>query len=336
MRTTPRLLLSRDGSDASSGRAPGPVVGGDAPVVRPSCTECVEKHLGSAMVLMAEVRAGYLDHRMYAVGHLSEAEAESQAWPALHDAIREARRAYQQRDQAPDFVRLSRLVQRANRGELATGPVVGAAPTWATSQDVEAFAARVDGSIRAFDAEASSKAVTEDWDPDAQQALLDKWAETYGGFPGAAQTIRRMQDRIDWVRKARVGKSPEQIAKELEWGRAWRAFVPRWETFLAQPGADCGPGVRWCGGVVEQRAYWAAIEAFETELTELRKRYGALGYAISTPAPPTSEDIAKEHPLPPTGEPAATIHSTLDTIKAAVPWVAGAVVVAAIAGAVRR
>lgn len=336
MHYAPRPLLLRDGSDESSStRAPGPVVGGEAPAPRPSCTECVEKHLGSAMVLMAEVRAGYLDHRMYAIGHLAEAEAESQAWLELHDAIREARRAYQQHDKAPDFARLSRLVQRANRGELASGPVVGAAPTWTTSQDVDALAARVDGSIRAFDAEASSKAVTEDWDPDAQQALLDKWAETYGGFPGAAQTIRRMQDRIDWARKARVGKSPEQAAKELEWGRSWRAFVPRWDTFLAQPGTDCG-GVKWCGGVVEQRAYWAAIEAFETELTELRKRYGALGYAISTPPPPTSEDIAKEHPAPPTGEPAATLHSTLDTVKAAVPWVAGAVIVAAIAGAVRR
>lgn len=327
MRFDPRPLLTRDGSDESGAHARGgPVVGG-APVARPSCTECVEKHLGSAMVLMAEVRAGYLDHRLYAVGHLSEAEAESQEWPELHDAIRAARRAYQQRDAAPDFAALSRLVRRANRGELARGPVVGAAPTWTTKEDVDFYANRVDGSIQAFDAEASSKAVTEEWDPDAQQALLDKWADSYGSLPGASKTIGRMQARIDWARKARVGKTPEQAAKELEWGRTWRAFVPRWETFM---------GTERLGGMVEMRAFWNAIEAFETELNDLRKRFAALGYVISTPAPPTPEEIAKEHPAPPSGEPAASLHATLDTVKAVAPWVAGAVIVGAIAGAVRR
>ncbi len=73
-----------------------------AAVTRPSCLECVEKHLGAAWVLIAEHRDGY-PHRLRAIGHLHEAEDESQAWPKLHDAIRAARKAYQQTGSMPDF-----------------------------------------------------------------------------------------------------------------------------------------------------------------------------------------------------------------------------------------
>ena len=80
-----------------------------APVTRPSCLECVEKHLGAAWVLLAEHRDGYA-HRLRAIGHLFEAEDESQAWPDLHDAIREARRAYQRAGTIPNFDALAALV----------------------------------------------------------------------------------------------------------------------------------------------------------------------------------------------------------------------------------
>jgi len=80
-----------------------------APVTRPSCLECVEKHLGAAWVLLAEHRDGYA-HRLRAIGHLFEAEDESQAWPELHAAIREARRAYQQTGKVPDFEALAAIL----------------------------------------------------------------------------------------------------------------------------------------------------------------------------------------------------------------------------------
>jgi hypothetical protein len=80
-------------------------------VTRPSCLECVEKHLGAAWVLLAEHRDGYAT-RLRAIGHLFEAEDESQAWPDLHDAIREARRAYQQAGKVPGFTRLALVLAR--------------------------------------------------------------------------------------------------------------------------------------------------------------------------------------------------------------------------------
>lgn len=80
-----------------------------AAVTRPSCLECVEKHLGAAWVLIAEHRDGY-PHRLRAIGHLHEAEDESQAWPELHDAIRAARKAYQQAGTMPNFAALAEAV----------------------------------------------------------------------------------------------------------------------------------------------------------------------------------------------------------------------------------
>ncbi len=76
------------------------------PVTRQSCLECVEKHLGAAWVLLAEHRDGY-PHRLRAIGHLHEAEDESQAWPDLHNAIREARRLFQREVRMPDFASLA-------------------------------------------------------------------------------------------------------------------------------------------------------------------------------------------------------------------------------------
>lgn len=80
-----------------------------AAVTRPSCIECVEKHLGAAWVLIAEHRDGY-PHRLRAIGHLHEAEDESQAWQELHNAIREARKAYQQTGAMPDFAVLAQHI----------------------------------------------------------------------------------------------------------------------------------------------------------------------------------------------------------------------------------
>lgn len=94
-----------------------PVEPPDLPPTRLSCLECVEKHLGAAYVLLTETRSGYA-HRLRAVGHLHEAEDESQAWGSLNQAIRAARRAFQVMGLIPDWARLQGLVEAA-RGRHA-------------------------------------------------------------------------------------------------------------------------------------------------------------------------------------------------------------------------
>jgi hypothetical protein len=59
---------------------------------RKVCTKCAKKHVGQAAVLMQEVMYGYPEHRVLAVGHLAEAEAEIMGeYKDLGDAIRRIR-----------------------------------------------------------------------------------------------------------------------------------------------------------------------------------------------------------------------------------------------------
>ena len=86
---------------------------------RPSCIECCEKHLGAAYVLLTELndlpdnpaerRQGF-SRRLRAIGHLFEAEDESQEWPELHNAIRQARKHYQAAEEMPDWNTLEGMV----------------------------------------------------------------------------------------------------------------------------------------------------------------------------------------------------------------------------------
>ena len=80
---------------------------------RPSCIACVEKHIGAAMVMLSEIHNGY-SYRLQLIGHLHEAEDESQQWPQLHDLIRQARKAYQQQDAMPDWELLARTMAEVN------------------------------------------------------------------------------------------------------------------------------------------------------------------------------------------------------------------------------
>lgn len=77
--------------------------------VRPGCLECVEKHLGAACVILSEVQTGYA-YRLRLVGHLHEAQDESQDWPKLFDAIRNSRKAYQHSGITPDWEEHAKII----------------------------------------------------------------------------------------------------------------------------------------------------------------------------------------------------------------------------------
>lgn len=75
--------------------------------------------MGAALVLSSELRDGY-PYRLRIIGHLHEAEDESQAWPDLHGALRGARKAFQTQGIVPDFDQLTKVAQRA-RGPALVG-----------------------------------------------------------------------------------------------------------------------------------------------------------------------------------------------------------------------
>ena len=84
---------------------------------RPSCMECVEKHIGAAMVLATELQQGY-PYRVRIIGHLHEAEEESLQWPELSACIREERVKFQQSGGKilPNFDRIIAVMGRYGAG----------------------------------------------------------------------------------------------------------------------------------------------------------------------------------------------------------------------------
>jgi hypothetical protein len=76
------------------------------PISRPGCLECVEKHIGAAMVILSEIHAGYAYH-LRLIGHLHEAEEESREWDALFRLIRKARKVYQTQRVVPDWMSIA-------------------------------------------------------------------------------------------------------------------------------------------------------------------------------------------------------------------------------------
>jgi hypothetical protein len=77
--------------------------------VRPSCLECVEKHLGAALVIASEIHDGYAYH-LRLIGHLHEAEEESQEFVKLHERIHSARKSYQRNGIIPNWEILAQKI----------------------------------------------------------------------------------------------------------------------------------------------------------------------------------------------------------------------------------
>lgn len=80
--------------------------------MRPSCKNCVLKHLGQASILMDEAQLGYPEHKWLAIGHMAEAESEAlDQQPLIAVRIREERILYMESDEyAVQIIGLIKLV----------------------------------------------------------------------------------------------------------------------------------------------------------------------------------------------------------------------------------
>ena len=76
------IASDKDEDDNSESKTPKNI----SIITRSSCLECVVKHLSSAMVIFDEDPIGHYNY-MLAVGHLAEAEQESQEYPKIEDSI---------------------------------------------------------------------------------------------------------------------------------------------------------------------------------------------------------------------------------------------------------
>ena len=67
-------------------------------------------------MLLSEMGDGYTKHRMFFIGHMHEAEAESREWPELYEAIRQARKDFHTRKITPDWKLLAGLIGAVLKG----------------------------------------------------------------------------------------------------------------------------------------------------------------------------------------------------------------------------
>ena len=79
-----------------------PVVRKEVAPTRPTCLECVEKHIGAVLVLVSELRDGYKT-KILAIGHLHEAAEECQDYVDLHLEIRKVRKEFQKSLELPNI-----------------------------------------------------------------------------------------------------------------------------------------------------------------------------------------------------------------------------------------
>lgn len=147
--------------------------------VRPSCMECVEKHLGAALVLMGEAEAGYPEHKLLAIGHLHEAAEESADMrPELSALLRDIRKRYQQGGVIEFETILEALNQhgvwRFDQGEAARGQKCGG------SHISQAYVCRVNNPGETL-AKADVKKVLADPNYERYEKDLEQWESTGAG-----------------------------------------------------------------------------------------------------------------------------------------------------------
>jgi hypothetical protein len=141
--------------------------------------ECVEKHLGAALVLMGEAEAGYPEHKLLAIGHLHEAAEESADMrPELSALLRDIRKRYQQGEAVEFETILEALNQhgvwRFDQGEAARGQKCGG------SHISQAYVCRVNNPGETL-AKADVKKVLADPNYERYEKDLEQWESTGAG-----------------------------------------------------------------------------------------------------------------------------------------------------------
>lgn len=109
-------------------------------IKRDSCIQCVEKHIGKALVLYKELLTAtetnnvnvQLDH-LEVIGNLQAATDEAEEWPALHDAIDEAERGYRYKGLGPDWDAIAKMI-----GEVQPAEIAGASEAGTIAGEMEA------------------------------------------------------------------------------------------------------------------------------------------------------------------------------------------------------
>lgn len=171
--------------------------------VRPSCMECVEKHLGAALVLMGEAEAGYPEHKLLAIGHLHEAAEESADMrPELSALLRDIRKRYQQGEAIEFETILEALDQHG---------------------------------VWRFDQRGQGVACGKGWIPRSKKCSSDKAKQT--SKEAKAKTVEKSKARAELKRAVKEGKGQKAYVKPKPESDK-PAKKPRFQEFKKPPSID--------------------------------------------------------------------------------------------------
>jgi hypothetical protein len=170
--------------------------------------------------------------------------------------------------------------------ESTCGPIVGESPIGTglglRTKEAIAYADRLDGYTDDL-AEDIDKNVAFSAKPPAQVAK-DLGLDPDNPYVKAT---------IDKLKAQQKGKTPERLEREAAFAAAWGKWKADWDAFML------GTVSPWKVSMTAtaKEADWKKLEASEAEIMDWRKRYTALGYAPSKPAP-TSKEIEATAPAP--------------------------------------
>lgn len=168
-----------------------------------------------------------------------------------------------------------------------TPPVIGESPIGTglglRTKDAIAYADRLDGYVedlaKDIDEHVSFSAKT------PAQHVKDLGLDPESSYVKAA---------IAKLTALQAGKSSDQLTKEAAFSSAWNAWKVDWDGFMV---GTVSPWKTSMTATAKEKD-WKKLEASEAEIMDWRKRYTALGYAPSKPAP-TSKEIEATAPANP-------------------------------------
>lgn len=159
-------------------------------------------------------------------------------------------------------------------------------PLFASREEMQAYAARVNVAVQNFDADVHANLVWTD------PADLDRLSELYATSPffqnQGLSNLYKAEAAI--LREREKARSPEQVVKERAFGIAWRTWLGEWWAFKSRVD-DLWP--------VMYAMLWDQIEAHETQYHAFVAQYRQLGYKLGAPELATPAEIEKEHPSKP-------------------------------------
>lgn len=180
----------------------------------------------------------------------------------------------------------------------------GAPILFHSGDEVNAYALRMDVAINALYQDMRAKTVHTP--PSAYRATADKMPDTFAN----ASIKAALYAEAKKMEAREVGRSPDQIARELAFGRDYHVFYKDWRDWY----------VAHQSGWTLYASMWDTIEVYDSQYRQYYARFrDDVKIKPSAPLPPSNPEIDAEHP--------GTLTTATKNALGTIPWTIALVVV---------